>query len=255
MPMQKFIAVGDVHADWDGLWAALKAASCVTPDGLPTPPVQAGVYQVVLIGDLVHPKSERDYERLTGLSRFNPRNPDHLFVAAREQVRELERLRAYQSAAPHAVHLILGNHDDAVLNTSYVLGTQAGLVHVEFDPEHGGVHLPEHLRGWMGEFLRELRVGRVQFAHVSPLPAHAYYDDLFYADHSAKRWFRESPEYVHMAGLSFGVYGHTQMERGILLDEEAGFAMIDALHTREYLELLIDSSQDSPIQSVRAVPF
>lgn len=253
--MQKFIAVGDIHADWNGLWAALRAASCADAELRPTPPVQAGLYQVVLIGDLVHPKSERDYARLTGLPRFDPRHPDHLFLAAREQVRQLERLRAYQLAAPHAVHILLGNHDDAVLNPRYVLGNSSGLVHLEFDPARGGVHLPEHLRAWMEGFPRELRVGSVQFAHVSPLPAHTHYDDLFYADPSPKRWFRDSPEYVGMAGLSFGVYGHTQQEKGILLNEAAGLAIIDALPAREYLELLLDPTQPQPVQSVRAVPF
>ncbi|ABF44492.1 Calcineurin family phosphoesterase [Deinococcus geothermalis DSM 11300] len=253
--MQKFIAVGDVHADWAALWAALRAASCADADLRPTLPVQLGLYQVVLIGDLVHPKSEHDYARLTGLSRFDPRNPDHLFLAAREQVRHLEQLRAYQATAPHAVHILLGNHDDAVLNLSYVLGTSGGLVHVEFDPARGGLHLPDHLRTWMQGFPRELRVGSVQFAHVSPLPAHTHYDDLFYADPSPKRWFRDHPEYVRLAGLSFGVYGHTQLESGVLLNEAAGFAMIDVLHRREYLELLLDRTQPQPVQSVRAVPF
>jgi hypothetical protein len=253
--VRKFIAVGDVHADWAGLWAALRAASCVDAHLRPTAPVQAGLYQVVLIGDLVHPKNERDYERLTGLPRFDPRNPDHLFLAAREQVAHLDRLRAYQAAAPHAVHLLLGNHDDAVLNLGYVLGTSAGLVHVEFDPAHGGVHLPGHLRAWMETFPRELRVGSVQFAHVSPLPAHTHYDDLFYADTNAKRWFRDTPEYVRRSGLSFGVYGHTQPGGGVLLDEAAGLAIIDALPHREYLEVLLDPGLSQPLHSVRAVPF
>ncbi|BDP42666.1 metallophosphoesterase [Deinococcus aetherius] len=253
--MRKFIAVGDVHADWEGLWGALRAASCVDAHFRPTPPVQAGLYQVVLMGDLVHPKRVRDYERLTGLPRFHPRDPEHLLLAAREQVGHLERLRAYQAAAPHAVHILLGNHDDAVLDPRLVLGTSGGLVHVEFDPAHGGQALPDDLRGWMGGFPRELRVGSVQFAHVSPLPAHAYYDDLFYADPSAKRWFRETPEYVRRAGLSFGVYGHTQPGGGILLDREAGFAVIDALPEREYLEMLLDPALPEPVQGVRAVPF
>lgn len=259
--MFKFIAVGDVHADWAGLWAALRAASCVTPGGLPTPPVQAGVYQVVLMGDLVHPKNERDYARLIGPSslgpggRFDPRDPDHLARAAREQVAQLERLRAYQLAAPHAVHLLLGNHDDAALNGNHMLGTASGLVHVEFDPEHGGVPLPEPLRAWMRAFPRELRVGSVQFAHASPLPAHSHYDDFFYADAGAKRWFRDTPDYVRMAGLSFGVYGHTQPGGGILLDEAAGFAMIDALADREYLELLLDPASPQPLRGVRVLPF
>lgn len=253
--MRKFIAVGDVHADWEGLWAALRAASCVDAAGQPTPPVQAGLYQVVLIGDLVHPKNERDYARLTGVGRFDPRAPEHLFLAAREQVRELERLRAYQAAAPHAVHILLGNHDAAVLDPRLVLGTSGGLVHVEFDPARGGVHLPDSLRAWMEGFPRELRVGNVQFAHVSPLPAHTFYDDLFYADPSTKRWFRDQPEYVRLAGLSFGVYGHTQQDGGILLQQAAAFAMIDALGSREYLELLLDPAQPDPLLGVRAVPF
>lgn len=253
--MQKFIAVGDIHADWDGLWDALRAASCVDAAGQPTPPVRSGLYQVVLIGDLVHPKNEGAYERLTGVARFDPRNPDHLFLAARAQVRHLEGLRAFQEAAPHAVHILLGNHDDAVLTTSHVLGTSSGLIHVEFDPEYGGLHLPEHLRAWMESFPRELRVGSVQFAHVSPLPAHTHYDDLFYSDASAKRWFRDSPEYVKMAGLTFGVYGHTQIEGGILLDHAAGLAMIDTLPARQYLELLLDPVQPEPVRSARAMPF
>lgn len=257
--MQKFIALGDVHADWDALWGALRAASCVDLDGLPTLPVRAGLYQVVIIGDLVHPKNLREYARLTGLLDFDPRDHDHLFLAAREQVKQLERLKTYQEAAPHAVHIILGNHDDAVLNTSYVLGTTGGMVHVEFDPAHGGLHLPPHLSVWIQGFVREVRLAGVQFAHVSPLPAHTYYDDLFYADPSTKHWFRDSPEYVQMAGLAFGVYGHTQLEDGIYIheDEEGrpDFAMIDALHSREYLELMLDADALSPVQSVRAVPF
>ncbi|MEF2279539.1 metallophosphoesterase [Deinococcus sp. YIM 134068] len=253
--MRKFIAVGDVHADWAGLWAALRAASCVDAQFQPTPPVQSGLYQVVLLGDLVHPKSERDYERLTGLARFSPRDPDHLLLAAREQVAHLERLRAYQEAAPHAVHILLGNHDAAVLDPRFVLGTSGGLVHVEFDPAHGGQHLPGHLRAWMEGFPRELRVGSVQFAHVSPLPSHLHYDDLFYADRTAKRWFRETPENVRRSGLSFGVYGHTQPGGGILLDRGTGFAIIDALPDREYLEVLLDPAHPDPVQSARAVPF
>lgn len=253
--MRKFLAFGDVHADFETLWEALRAASCADGSFLPTPPVRAGLFQVVVIGDLVHPKSEQEYARLTGQPRFDTHNPDHLLLAARGQATHLDRLRAYQAAAPHAVHILLGNHDDAVLNGSYTLGTSGGLVHLEFDPERGGVLLPDHLRAWMAGFPRELRVGAVQFAHVSPLPAHTYYDDLFYGDRSTKHWFRDSPEYVAMAGLEFGVYGHTQVESGILLDQENRFAMIDALHAREYLELMIGGPDGAALQTVRAVPF
>lgn len=257
--MRKFIAIGDVHADFDTMWAALRAASCADAQGRPTPPVQAGLFQVVLIGDLVHPKNEREYARVAGLPRFNASDPDHLTLAAREQARQLDRLREYQLQAPHAVHILLGNHDDAVLHPRFVLGTSSGLKHVEFDPTHGGVPLPAHLHEWMSTFLRELRVGSaggdLHFAHVSPLPAHTHYDDLFYADHSPKRWFVDAPDYVRMAGLQYGVYGHTQIQGGILLEDDHRFAMIDALQSREYLELMFDPASTDPVRAVRAVPF
>ncbi len=251
----KFIVIGDVHADFDTLWAALRSASCMDAEGRPTMPVRSGLYQVVLIGDLVHPKNEREYARLIGQDTFDPKDPDHLFMAARAQVKALEKLHAYQQAAPHAVHIILGNHDDAVLTSEYLLGTASGLVHVEFDPARGGVLLPDHLRQWFQTFLRELRVGQVQFAHVGPLPAMSSYDDLFYADSSHKRWWHDSPEYVQMAGLEFGVYGHTQMQDGIMVNHTAGFAMVDALHAREYLEVILDTDQQPGPLSSRPVLF
>ena len=259
--MHKFIAIGDVHADFGLLWEALRAASCMDADFLPTPPVRSGVYQVVLIGDLVHPKNQQAYNRLTGLSHFDFRDPDHLVIAAREQVRQLQRLKTYQEAAPHAIHILLGNHDENAVNPTHVLGTSGGLRHVEFDPSRGGAALPQELADWMSGFPRELRVGNLQFAHVSPLPAHQFYDDLFYSDRSAKRWFTETPEYVTMAGLGFGVYGHTQMDGGIYLHQDGehgeapSFAMIDALHAREYLELMCDERQPSPITGISSVLF
>lgn len=257
--MHKFICIGDVHADFNLLWEALRAASCMTADFLPTPPVMAGRYQVVIIGDLVHPKNQQNYERLTGLKPFDSRDQEHLLIAAREQIKPLERLKAYQEAAPHAIHIILGNHDANVLDPTHVLGTSGGLRHVEFDPKKGGAHFPAHLAEWFNTFPREIRIGTLQFAHVSPMPAHQYYDDLFYSDRSTKKWFRETPEYVEMAGLSFGVYGHTQLEGGIYLhrgeQDQPLFAMIDALPSREYLEVLYNEAAAPANQSISAVLF
>lgn len=253
--MHKFICIGDVHADFTTLWEALRAASCLDAQGLPTPPVMAGMYQVILIGDLVHPKSPQAYTRLTGLRPFDSSDPEHLLIAAREQVRGLEKLKTYHEAAPHAIHILLGNHDDNVLNPALVLGTSGGIKHVEFDPMRGGVHLPAHLYEWMSRFPRDIRVGNMQFSHVSPLPGHQHYDDLFYSDRSPKRWFRETPEYVQMAGLEFGVYGHTQVEDGIFMHEDdqgPRFAVIDALHARQYLEIIHD---DTKVSGLQVVPF
>ncbi len=250
----KFIAIGDVHTEYDLLWAALKAASCIDAQGLPTAPVRQGMYQVVLIGDLVHPKNIGEYTRLLGGESFDINNPEHLYRSAREQMRQLDRIMRYQQAAPHAVHILLGNHDDNILNHRVTLGTKSGLVHLEFDGKRNGLNVPLNLRSWMMGFMRELRVGAVQFAHVGPMPGMVYYDDLFYADQTHKRWWQDTPEYVQMAGLTYGVYGHTQMTGGIHLDA-ARFAMIDALSYREYLELLLEPSASDPVLSVKAVPF
>ncbi len=252
--LRKFIVIGDVHADFRALWGALRAAGCVLPDGRPTPPVRSGLYQVVLLGDLVHPKSQLAYEQLTG-APYDRHDPACLAQAAQAQIDGLRAVQAYQAQAPGAVHIILGNHDDVLVQPRFVLGTGGGLKHTEFDPQHGGVPLPADLSAWVTTFLRELRVGQVQFAHVGPLPAHACYDEWFYSDASSRRWFLDTPEYVAMAGLAFGVYGHTPMERGIMVHEGHRFALADALHRREYLELMLDPGREDPLHNWRVVQF
>lgn len=252
--LRKYIVIGDIHADFAGLWGALRAAGCVTLTGEPTLPVRNGSYQVVLLGDLIHPKSQRGYDTLLGTA-YDQQNPEHQVQVAELQVAGLRAIRNYQAQVPAAVHIILGNHDDVLMQPTYVLGTSGGLRHTEFDPRHGGVSLPADLAHWVSTFLRELRVGSVQFAHVGPLPAHAYYDDLFYGDSSAKRWFLDTPEYVDMAGLAFGVYGHTQMDRGIVVHERHRFALADALHRCEYLELMLDPARENPVHNWRIVRF
>ena len=252
--LRKFIVVGDVHADFAGLWGALRAAGCVTPGGQPTPPVRSGLYQVVLLGDLVHPKSQRAYDELLGAT-YDRHDPAHQAQAAAVQIEGLRAVRDYQAQAPGSVHIVLGNHDDVLVQPQFVLGTSGGLRHTEFDPRHGGTPLPADLSAWVGTFLRELRVGRVQFAHVGPLPAHACYDEWFYSDTSSKRWFLDTPEYVELAGLAFGVYGHTQMDRGIVVHEGHRFALADALHRREYLELMLDPGRENPLHNWRVVQF
>ena len=177
----QFHQVGDVHADFAGLWAALRSAGCVTPEGQPTPPVLSGLYQVVLLGDLVHPKSQRAYDQLVG-ETYDRHNPELLARAAEAQIEGLRAIRDFQTQAPGSVHIILGNHDDVLVEPQFVLGTGGGLKHTEFDPRHGGTPLPPDLSFWVSSFLRELRVGGVQFAHVGPLPAHASYDEWFYRE-------------------------------------------------------------------------
>lgn len=236
--MLKVIAVGDVHADYGRLWAALRAAYAADASGRPTPPVLDGRYRVVLVGDLVHAKSLSAYEELTGLSPYNPRDATHLQAASRAQARELERVRDYADESGGTVTVLLGNHDAAALDHRHVLGTGMGLVHLEFDASAGGLELPVGVSAWMRTWPGELRLHGVQFAHAGPLPGMASYDDFFYGDPDTKTWWQHKPGLVRDAGFDFGVYGHTVMPQGVYLEPEGRFAMIDALDRRQYLEVL-----------------
>ena len=237
--MLKVIAIGDVHADFASMWAALKAAYAADAAGRPTPPVLDGRYRVVLIGDLVHAKSLRAYEDLTGRSPFDPHDPDHLRAAARAQVRELYRVKNYCELAGGFVTVLLGNHDAAALDHRHALTTSGGLVHDEFDPSRGGQPLPEDLAAWMRSWPAAFTMRGVHFAHAGPTPGMGSYDDFFYGDPDTKSWWREKPNLVRDAGFGFGVYGHTVMPEGVYLDPLGRFAMIDALERREYLELIL----------------
>lgn len=235
--MLKVYAIGDVHANWGSLWRALKATPLIDDQGNPTALMKTGDYQIILTGDLIHPKTLMEYSMMTGIDGFDPENPQHLSSAARSQIRELNRLKRTFDACEGHMHILLGNHDDAALTHKFSLGSGFGTKHNEFDPNKGGREFPEELRTWMESFPREIIVGRTHFGHVGPMPTHAIFDEFFYSTREHKTWWEKSPEWVQMFGYVFGVYGHTVMKEGIHLDPEERFAMIDALETGQILEL------------------
>jgi hypothetical protein len=237
--MLKVIAIGDVHTEWGLLYNALKAAYAMDSAGNPTAPVLDGRYKVILMGDLVHPKTTVRYEEITGREGYDFRNPDHLKSASRAQTRELYKIKEFVEKASGNVEILLGNHDDAALEHKFLLGNAMGVIHAEFDPSKNGTPLPDDLLEWIRGFKRYLRIEGVHFSHAGPLPGMMYFDDFFYNDRDAKHWWHEKPHYVRDAGHAFGVYGHTVMKEGIVLDLHAGFAMIDALEKRQYLEMMI----------------
>ncbi len=237
--MVKVVAIGDVHAAFGRLWQALKRAQAADEALLPTPPVRDGRYRVVLLGDLIHPKTHAQYTRLTGLEPYNPQNPTHLKAAARAQVRSLWRIKRYVEAAQGHAVVLLGNHEAAVLERHPLLGNHAGIVHAEFDPDRGGLALPEELQAWIRAFPREYQLYGVHFAHVGPAPWLQRYDAMFYQSDEAKRWWATHPEYLARMGYRFGVYGHTVMHQGIQVLEPPGIALIDALDLGQYLELVV----------------
>ncbi len=240
--MVKVIAIGDVHAEFDRLWQALRAAYAADAEGLPTPPVREGRYRVVLLGDLVHPKSLEGYQRLTGIADYDPQNPEHLRTAALAQVSELIKVKRYLEAARGHAVVLLGNHDHAALYHDVLLGNASGVEHREFDPKYGGHPLPPGLRRWIEGWPKSHVLFGVQFAHAGPTPWLQSYDAFFYESREAKTWWRKTPEYVRRAGFRFGVYGHTPVDE-IVLDLEHGFAIIDALDRGQYLELLLDEDR------------
>jgi len=240
--MIKVIALGDVHAEFERMWAALRSAYAADEQGLPTPPVREGRYRVVLLGDLVHPKTLEGYRRLTGLVDYNDRDPEHLRRAAMAQVGELLRVKRYLEAAKGHAVIVLGNHDYAALTHELLLGNAYGIEHREFDPAYGGHELPPGVASWIQGWPLAHEILGVQFAHAGPTPWLQSYDAFFYQSREAKTWWRERPEYVRRSGYRFGVYGHTPVDE-IVVDMEKGFALVDALDRGQYLELMLDENR------------
>jgi hypothetical protein len=241
--MIKVIAVGDVHGQWPELWRVLKASAACTTTYEPTPAVTEGRYQVVCVGDLVHYKDERAYANAVGVEPYDPEEPDHLRRAAKAQIRELYRFKRFVDQAGGNVTIILGNHDEVALDHTYELTTRGGLRHDEFNPERGGLALPDDLADWFRSFARERVFHGVHFAHAGPLPGMQHFDDFFYHDGDAKTWWYNKPELVQQAGHRFGVYGHTVMKDGIYIDKGHGFAMIDALGQLQFLEMILSEER------------
>jgi hypothetical protein len=239
----KVVAIGDVHGMWAELWRVLRAAAVATPTYEPTDAVLSGRYEVVCVGDLVHYKDERAYAVAVGAESYDPVDPDHLRRAAKAQIRELYRFKDFVEKSNGHLRVILGNHDEAAVLHNYDLGTRGGLKHDEFRSDRGGVELPDDLKAWLVSFPREVVHHGVHFAHAGPTPGMQYFDDFFYHDPDTKTWWYEKPELVRDAGHRFGVYGHTVMKEGIYLDKDHGFAMIDALAHRQFVEMILSEDR------------
>jgi hypothetical protein len=237
---QKIVALGDVHGQWAEVWGALRVAGLAENVCEPTATLLGGHVRLLLLGDLVHYKDAESYARAVGEEVFDAADPRQLRRAAKAQIRELYRFKSYMDRSSGAVSVILGNHDEVALTRRYTLTSRGGLEHNEFDPDKGGVALPDELGSWIANFPRQEVLGGVHFAHAGPLPGMQHYDDFFYHDPDTKGWWRDKPELARQSGHRFGVYGHTVMPNGIYLDRGYLFAMVDALHRRQFLELSLD---------------
>lgn len=241
--MMRVVAIGDVHARFDLLWEALVCSGCAQPDRSPSAQLLQGELHLVLIGDLVHPKTPFEYAQLAAVDSFDARNPQHLQAAARAECLGLQQLMQFSHRAAPQITLLLGNHDHAALYHQAVLGNSL-LDHLEFDPRYGGLALPPHLATWMASFPLEFNLLGVNFAHVGPTSWLQSYDDYFYATDEHRSWALHNPEYVTRSGYRYGVYGHVVQPEGITLYPQ--LALIDALPSRQYLELWVDTERVEP---------
>lgn len=241
--MIKVISLGDVHGQWAEVWRALKAAGAADNLFEPTDPVVDGRFQIVFVGDLVHYKDFDTYAQVVGVEYYDPEDPKQLRRAAKAQIRELYRFKTYVDKAGGNVTVILGNHDESALTHEYDLSTRGGLKHNEFDEDKGGMALPKDLAEWFRSFPREKTLFDVQFAHAGPLPGMQFFDDFFYHDSDTKHWWHKKPELAKHTSHRFGVYGHTSMKDGIVVDKENCFAMIDALSHCQFFEMILSEER------------
>ncbi|MEZ4605714.1 MAG: hypothetical protein R2865_02615 [Deinococcales bacterium] len=121
--------------------------------------------------------------------------------------------------------------------------TRGGVEHHEFNPQYGGIAIPDDLAAWISSFPRQKIFYEVHFAHAGPLPSMQYFDDFFYNDRDSKHWWHEKPDLMQQAKHRFGVYGHTAMTDGIHIDGEHGFAMMVCLTHRQYFEMILSESR------------
>ncbi len=201
----RVIAVGDLHGNFPALWRLLKAEGLADAHLRPTAALRTGEVRLVLLGDLVHPKTLRDYERLTGLSPYDPEDPTHLRLAAGAQIRELFRLKGFQEEAEGHVTILLGNHDEAALKGDPILQPPPPAPGVP--PRAGGQAPARGLKRWMASFPRELVLEGVHFATWPRALAPGVRRSLLRSER-AQDLVVPHPRLRGAHGYRFGVYGH-----------------------------------------------
>jgi hypothetical protein len=235
--------VGDIHAQEAKLWRILREAGLADADRRPTARLAAsGDATLVLLGDLVHPKSRARYAALLGQSDYDEHDP--VQVRAAEQAQEAF-LRSVQDFATQAerLHVIVGNHDANAIDATQGPLRSDDVGHMEWRPQLGGM-LPDDLRIWIASWPREVILGGVHLAHVGPLPEHNQFDDAFYIE-QRRRWIYGDDDPVAERGYQLGVYGHTPVRGGMHFASRGRAILLDVNgHGDEYgyLELTPEGS-------------
>lgn len=209
--MNRVVVVGDIHAQVAKFWHILSDAGLLTETCAPSPELVSGDAQLVLLGDLVHPKTRAHYAELIGETRFDEYLPAHILRAEQKEESFLRAIKAFCEAASGHVTLLLGNHDhNALTGEEGVLRTD-DLPHLEWGPS--GRALPGDLALWLASWPSERVIGGVHFAHVGPRPEHNRYDTGFYLE-NRRNWILEDHDFIAETPYRLGVYGHTPVRGG-----------------------------------------
>lgn len=222
--MTRVVVVGDIHAQVKKFWQILRDAGLLTESCTPTPEFVAGDLELILLGDLVHPKSREHYAELIGESRFDEHDPDHIERAERQEEKFLRAVKAYADASAGHVTLLLGNHDHNALTGAEGVIRSDDLAHLEWHPS--GRRLPSDLEAWLATWPSERVIEGVHFAHVGPNPEHNRYDASFYLE-NRRAWILEDRDFIAETPYRFGVYGHTPVRGGAHFASQGRALLLD----------------------------
>lgn len=231
----RLIVIGDVHAQEAKLWHMLRRAGVRSRDGHPNPALLKGDMQVVLLGDLVHPKERRRYAQLIETERYDEFNPEHLRRAEQAQEAFLRRLKAFTDPLPEgAFTILLGNHDYNAITAGQGPLRSDDLTHLEWKPGYG-TPLPDDLIAWIASWPTDRVIEGIHLAHVGPKPEHNHYDQSFYLE-NRRAWIHEDIDYLAGTPYRIGMYGHTPVRGGLnLASKGRAFLMDGCGHADEYV--------------------
>lgn len=219
----RLIVIGDIHAQVAKFWLLLRDAGLADQDHQPTTALASGDVRLVLLGDLVHPKTRTHYAELIGESSFDEYHPPHVERAEQAEEAFLRAVKAFCDAAGH-VTILLGNHDHNALTGDEGVLRSDDLAHLEWRPS--GRNLPADLQAWLETWPTELVVGDVHFAHVGPKPEHNRYDTRFYLE-NRRDWILEDRDFLAETPYRFGVYGHTPVRGGAHFASQGRALLLD----------------------------
>lgn len=251
----RVVVIGDIHMQADKLWRMLREAGLADEGNRPTPQLLAEGVRLVLLGDLVHPKSRERYAELINVRRYDEYNPRHLERAEKAQETFLRQVKGFQDRLPEGrMTILMGNHDfNAVHPEQGPLRTD-DVSHLEWKAGYGN-DLDPALLEWILTWPYELVIDDVHLAHVGPLAEHNTYDNGFYLE-NRRRWIYEDRDYLEGTPYRLGVYGHTPVRGGVNIASQGRAILLDTNgYQDEYSYLDIDLQPDRYRLQMRGLFF